>query len=212
MPKGHRQPLGTGFELVRRRIRLDGRGRHGIRHVAPSGRTVTPGRHATAGQDHSDAPSSTSAVSRQPALDMLDRGMSPPAYWPHGSPRRPRCSWGGDARRSSANVRLPATAQVHTVEPFVLDGLPGTPPAGHSPCSVGWTRLRRVLLRWQAPQPCPSTRRRPHPAQLRGLDPYVIPYALGMRTPGFGSRGCLCSSVPPRGSGGAHTARCASRD
>jgi hypothetical protein len=36
---------------------------------------------------------------------------------------------GRDARRSSANVRLPATAQVQTVKPFALDGLPGTPAA-----------------------------------------------------------------------------------
>jgi len=38
---------------------------------------------------------------------------------------------GHDARRSSANVRHPAAAQVRAVKPFVLDRLPGSPPAGH---------------------------------------------------------------------------------
>ena len=55
----------------------------------------------------------------------------PPAYWPHGSPGRSWCRQGSDARRSSANVRLPAAAQVEAVQPFALDRLPGTPPAGH---------------------------------------------------------------------------------
>src|SRR5688572_17529178 len=35
---------------------------------------------------------------------------------------------GRDARPSRANVRHPAAAQAPTVEPFVLDGLPGTTP------------------------------------------------------------------------------------
>jgi hypothetical protein len=34
---------------------------------------------------------------------------------------------GRDARRSRANVRHPAAAQLPTAQPFALDGLPGTP-------------------------------------------------------------------------------------
>ena len=63
------------------------------------------------------------------------------------------------------------------------------------PATVGgWegTRLRRVLLRWQAPQPCRS---RPGAAVAEVVDPYVIPYvnlyvipyAQGWRTPGLGT-------------------------
>jgi hypothetical protein len=38
---------------------------------------------------------------------------------------------GRDARRSGANVRYPAAAQVEARMPFALDGLPGPRPAGH---------------------------------------------------------------------------------
>jgi hypothetical protein len=131
-------------------------------------------------------------------------GASPPAYWPYGSPGRPRCRWaampGGQARMSGT----PPSRRSYTVQPFALDGLPGRPARRPPVVAGGGTRLRRVLLRWQAPQPYPLTGRRPHPAQLPGLDPYVnryvnpygIPYALGVRTPGVGCRGCLSSSVP----------------
>jgi hypothetical protein len=44
---------------------------------------------------------------------------------------------GRDARRSSADVRLPAAAQVQGVQPFVLDRLPGRRPAGHWRWLVG---------------------------------------------------------------------------
>ena len=45
-------------------------------------------------------------------------------------------------------------------------------PAGHG----GWgTRLRRVLLRWQVPQPCSRIGRRRYPAQLQGGDPTSSP-------------------------------------
>ena len=71
----------------------------------------------------------------------------------------------------------------------------------------GGTRLRRVLLRWQAPQPCPAHRatRRTRPVvagdpYVNGyVNPYVIVYALGVRTPAFGARGDLSSSSPPQG-------------
>jgi hypothetical protein len=61
---------------------------------------------------------------------------------------------GRDARRSSANVRLPATARVQAASPFALDGLIGTTLGRPLAVVGGGTRLRRVLLRWQAPQPC----------------------------------------------------------
>ena len=61
-----------------------------------------------------------------------------------------------------------------------------------------------MLLRWQAPQPWRSRPSRPWPERL---DPYVIPYvnlyvipyALGVRTPGFAGQAHQCWSVPLRG-------------
>jgi hypothetical protein len=78
---------------------------------------------------------------------------------------------GRDARLSGANVRRPAAAQLPTAQPFALDGLPGTTP--RRPRSVaGWgTRLRRVLLRWQAPQPALRTGRRGLPGPLESRRP-----------------------------------------
>jgi hypothetical protein len=123
---------------------------------------------------------------------------------------------GRDARRSSANVRHPATTQVEAVQPFALDGLPGTPPAGHPPWSVLGRAFGACCFAGKLRSPCPPAERRPHPARLRGLDPYVngyvnpfvIVYALGVRTPGFGGRGCLA----PQGSGADRPSGCASRD
>src|SRR5215212_8582832 len=65
---------------------------------------------------------------------------------------------GRDARRSRANVRHPAAAQARTAQPFALDGRPGTTACRSRSVVGGGTRLRRVLLRWQAPQPCPAHR------------------------------------------------------
>ena len=48
---------------------------------------------------------------------------------------------------------------------------------GPAPATVGGgegTRLRRVLLRWQAPQPCRS---RPGATMAEMVDPYAGPYA-----------------------------------
>ena len=133
---------------------------------------------------------------------------------------------GRDARLSRANVRHPAAAQARTAEPFVLDSLPGTMACRPRSVAGEGTRLRRVLLRWQAPQPCSRIGRRRYPAQLQGGDPYVIPhvnlyvipYAQGWRTPGLGGRAHRSRSCPlvgasrprkprptgpPRGSGAA---------
>ena len=76
------------------------------------------------------------------------------------------------ARRSRANVRHPAAAQVEARMPFALDGLPGTTP--RRPRSVaGWGRafgaccFAGKLRSPGGPGPIRSG---------RGCDPYVIPY------------------------------------
>jgi hypothetical protein len=99
---------------------------------------------------------------------------------------------GRDAWPSRANVRHPAAVQLPTASPFALDGRPGTMPCRPRSVAGEGTRLRRVLLRWQAPQPC---RCRPDTAATEVVDPYVIPYvnpyvipyAQGWRTPDLGS-------------------------
>ena len=86
-----------------------------------------------------------------------------------------------------------ATAQVEAAKPFVLDRLPDNPPATGR--GGGGTRLRRVLLRWQAPQPCRRRGDGACLARLQGgsphgipyVNPYVIVYAQGWRTPGLGT-------------------------
>jgi hypothetical protein len=94
------------------------------------------------------------------------------------------------------------------------------------------TRLRRVLLRWQAPQPCRS---RPgatvaeavDPYASRYASPYASPYAGHPRTPLAGRAICSpwsCPLVglvgrkkprptgPPRGEWSGRAEWCASRD
>jgi hypothetical protein len=79
------------------------------------------------------------------------------------------CRWGSDARRSSANVRHPATTQVEAVQPFALDGLPGDPGgAGH-----GRWRVRDAPSARAASLASSAARPRPpsdpvHPALLLG--------------------------------------------
>jgi hypothetical protein len=101
----------------------------------------------------------------------------------------------------------PATVQVHTAQPFALDGLPGTTPAGHPPWSGGGRAFGACCFAGRLRSPAPPTGRPTQPAQLQSLNPYVngyvnpyvIPYALGVRTPVLGDRGYLCSSSPLRG-------------
>jgi hypothetical protein len=101
---------------------------------------------------------------------------------------------GRDARQSSANVRLPATAQVEAVKPFVLDGLPGITPAGYWPWSVVGRAFGACCFAGKLRSPAPPTGRRGTHDPLVAVDPYVIPYvnpyvipyARGVRTPGFG--------------------------
>jgi hypothetical protein len=82
--------------------------------------------------------SGASGTSRMPA-SLLGRGLKPllqggggcrgreppPAYWLPGSPEGPWCSWRGDARLSSANVRHPATAHVQRGSHSCLTACPG---------------------------------------------------------------------------------------
>jgi hypothetical protein len=76
----------------------------------------------------------------------------------------------------------------------VLDGLPGTPSAGHGRWQGGDApSARAASLASSAALPRPPDDG-PYPARLGGGDPYVngyvnpyvIVYALGVRTPGFG--------------------------
>jgi hypothetical protein len=114
--------------------------------------------------------------------------MSPPAYRPSGSPGERWCSWGSDAPESSAmgrpgssaagsgcrRRRLHPAGEVGRMPRSRLTGTHARPPAaGHGRWRVG-TRLRRVLLRWQAPQPCRS---RPGATVVEAVDPYAGLYA-----------------------------------
>jgi hypothetical protein len=91
-----------------------------------------------------------------------------------------------------------------------LTACPGPGPPATVGGRVG-TRLRRVLLRWQAPQPCPAHRATRLTRPVAASDPYVngyvnpsvIPYARGVRTPGCAGRGYLSSTEALRGSGAA---------
>jgi hypothetical protein len=74
--------------------------------------------------------------------------------------------------------------------------------AGHGG-GGGGTRLRRVLLRWQAPQPCRSW---PSTAVAKALDPYASGYARPYASPYAGhprtpspSDGQITAGHTPRG-------------
>ena len=158
-------------------------------------------------------------------------GLSPPACWPPGSPEGSRCRPGRDARSSRANVRLPAAAQLLTVQPFALDDLPGTTPrrsrsvagrgrafgaccfagklrspAGPGPASrdeSGWT------LRHSLRQPLR------HSLRAGGAYPWLRwPSAsVLVSTPSWGqSAAKTAADWPPSGEWSERSARCASRD
>jgi hypothetical protein len=76
-------------------------------------------------------------------------------------------------------------------------------------------RLRRVLLRWQAPQPAPLTERRALPARLRDGDPCVNPYGIPPAPDGVPPHHPDAGSLlvmPPSGEWSGQAARCASRN
>ena len=127
---------------------------------------------------------------------------------------------GRDARRSSANVRHPAAAQVPTPRPFVLDGLPGTPAAGHP----GWLVVGRAFgaccfagkLRSPAPPTGEAPLARPvvvgEPYVNGYVIPYVILYALGGAYPCPRRPGLSVQHRGPSGEWSGRAERCASRD
>jgi hypothetical protein len=146
------------------------------------------------------------------ALDDFRSGMSPPGMLATRLAGRLVVLSGRDARPSRANVRHPAAAQLLTAQPFVLDGLPRDHGLSATVGGREGTRLRRVLLRWQAPQPYSTHGRRGLPGPLGAGGPYVTPYALGVRIPGFAGRAHRCWSVPLRGEWSGQAEWCASRD
>jgi hypothetical protein len=136
--------------------------------------------------------------------------------------------FGRDARRSSANVRLPAAAQASTAQPFVLDRLPGTrPAAGHGrwrvrdapsarAASLASSAALPVPARvppWPRPStptlvgtlvPTPATR--VPPRRLAAGSPLVMP-PRGASRPQKPR-----PTSPPQGEWSGRAARCASRD
>jgi hypothetical protein len=107
---------------------------------------------------------------RAPAPGLLAIKLAPGERWC----RRGELP-GGQGRMSGTSPSRRSTPAGHTS----LTARPGPARAGRSSWRGG-TRLRRVLLRWQAPQACRS---RPGATAAEAVDPYVIPYALGVRTP-----------------------------
>jgi hypothetical protein len=113
---------------------------------------------------------------------------------------------GRDARRSSANVRLSAAAQVQAAGPFVLDGLPGTTPAGHLPWSVVGRAFGACCFAGKLRSPAPPT------GEPRSSGPWApaTPTSMGTSTPtafpapqmaypSVPTHPHLSSSVPPGG-------------
>jgi hypothetical protein len=90
---------------------------------------------------------------------------------------------GRDARRSSANVRLPATAQVEAVQPFALDRLPGTTPAGHGRWQGGGRAFGACCFAGKLRSPAAPTGEARVPGPLVAGDPTATPTSLAARSP-----------------------------
>ena len=103
--------------------------RRSPRHVTASPsvnrRPPSPMPTTQVAQHHPPSPPLRSVID---FLDSYRRGMSPPGVLATRLAGRSVVPTGRAARRSRANVRHPATAQLPTAQPFVLDGLPGTTP------------------------------------------------------------------------------------
>jgi hypothetical protein len=155
------------------------------------------------------APPGIATVDAQspPCLTPTGAGCLPPACWPPGSPEG---SWCRRGAMPGCQGRMSGTPPPRRSKPACHSPLTACP--DHAPpATVGGgegTRLRRVLLRWQAPQPCSTHRatrltrarwRAGGPYVIPYVNPYVIPYALEVRTPGFAGRAHQCWSVPLRG-------------
>ncbi len=103
---------------------------------------------------------------------------------------------GSDARRSSANVRLPVAAQVDAVKPFVLDGLPGATPAGHSAWSVVGRAFGACCFAGKLRSPAPPTGEPRVPGPTQDRCPTATPTPFPTRIPT--AIGTPAGCVPPR--------------
>jgi len=99
----------------------------------------------------------TVCVQSLPYLTPTSVGCLPPACWPPGSPEGSWCRRGAMPGRQG---RMSGTPPPRRSKPACHSPLTACP--DHAPpATVGGgegTRLRRVLLRWQAPQPCSTHR------------------------------------------------------
>jgi hypothetical protein len=206
---------------------------------------VTGRRHQQPGPDDRQGPSiprGLSCVRRPPAHPEQQAGGAeggpggdpPPGILATAIAPRLVVQPGRDARRSSANVRHPAAAQVQTAGPFALDGLPGATPAGHPRWSVVGRAFGACCFAGKLRSPAPPTGRWPHPARLQGgesyVNPYVNLYGIPCATDGvphLSPRARICpghapeggqsaaktaADWPPSGEWSGRAERCASRD
>jgi hypothetical protein len=174
------------------------------RHPPPPARSPAPAWHA---RDDPVVPRRGSG------------GGLPPGLAAACSPGGLVVQLGRDARRSSANVRHSAAAQVQAVKSFVLDGLPGTTPAGHSSWLVVERAFGACCFAGKLRSPAPPTGEPRAPG--RWLP--ATPTAMGTSTPtSFPTPwGCvplrsmirvICPARPPSGEWSGRAARSASRD
>jgi hypothetical protein len=151
-------------------------------------------------------------------IDSQERGMSPPGVPATGIAPRPVVQPGRDARRSSANVRHPATAQVQRCSHSRLTACPAPRP----PATVGGRR-GRAFGAWcfagKLRRPASPTRAMALPGPARGLDLYVngtsSPTSFPTRWGGVPlalEAEAICPAQAPLGEWSGRAERCASRD
>jgi hypothetical protein len=145
-------------------------------------------------------------------VDSDERGMSNPGLLATRIARGAVVPAGHDARPSRANVRHPATAQVQAVQPFVLDGLPGTTP--RRPQSVagegrafGACCCAGKLRSPAGPGPVPRWPRALTPTRNPTLDP-----TPATRVPPSPAGGRIAAGDAPSGEWSGRAEWCASRD
>jgi hypothetical protein len=156
-----------------------------------------------------------------PSFDSVQRGMSPPGVLATWIAPRLVVQVGQECPAVKRECPAPRRRAGPAVQPFVLDGLPGTPPAGHGRWQGGGRAFGACCFAGKLRSPAPPTGRRPHLAQLQGLgpdpyvngyvNPYVIPYALGC-VPWLREARLSVQFRGPEGQWSGHAARSASRD
>ena len=127
---------------------------------------------------------------------MVDQAVGPLGY---------RCGWGRPQVGSTSDWSVGGISTTPIGVALPLRCSAGRPATA---CGGGGTRLRRVLLRWQAPQPLPIFARTP---MWSGGRPTLIPTHV-RRVPLAGSRADSRWSCPPQGEWSGRAARSASRD